>query len=268
RVDAFDPRTERWTRLPDMPAPSGYAASTVVDGRLYAIGGTDGKTASAAVYVLGREGGEYRWREAGELPGPKVFAKAVRLGRSIALIGGMTRFEPYDAAGTCCTSVTARRDLLLFDTAHPERGWKAGASYPGPARWLWVAEAKGESLWIAGGMDQKEAKGPFTYFDEVLRYDRAGDGWTRVGVLPKEAVAAKSITSGMLGESVLLVTFARKIWEMKLSPFALIQREPLPEEAMVDGFFRIGDWIVGAGGENTVEGPRRRSEWTFLGTVR
>ena len=208
RVDAFDPPTEKWTRLPDMPAPLAYAASAVVDGKLYAIGGYDGKAVSSAVYTLNRAGGAYRWREVGKLPGPKVFAHAAAMGRSIALIAGMTRFEPYDATGTCCTSVSATRDVLLFDTAQPAKGWQARAPYPGHARWLWVVEAHGDRLWIAGGTYQEKPKG--------------ANRWAKLGVLPKEVMDTQAVTSG---------------------------------------------WLVGAGGENKVEGPRRRSEWTFAGSV-
>jgi hypothetical protein len=38
-----------------------------------------------------------------------------------------------------------------------------------------------------------------------------------------------------------------------------------PEHVFVDKFVWLNDRIVGAGGENNIEGPRRRSEWTFIG---
>ena len=257
RVDAFDPVSEKWTRLADLPVALAYAASTVVDGRMYVVGGTDGKAARREVFVL--EKGS--WRRGPDLPGPKVFAKAVTLGKRVAVVGGMTRFEPYDSAGTCCTSLSASNELLFFDG----KGWTAGAPYPGPARWIWTVEGDGKALWLIGGMHLTKKNGPVTRFPQVLRYDGV---WTKAGELPGEVMATQSVTSAMLGRSILLISFAKKVWELNLAPFGLTERAPLPEEAIPDGFFRIGNKVVASGGENKIEGPRRRSEWTFIGEMR
>jgi hypothetical protein len=42
---------------------------------------------------------------------------------------------------------------------------------------------------------------------------------------------------------------------------------PLPEKVIVDKFVLLDDRIIGAGGENEPEGPRRRSEWSFIGRL-
>jgi hypothetical protein len=41
----------------------------------------------------------------------------------------------------------------------------------------------------------------------------------------------------------------------------------LPQDASVSSFVWIDPLIVGAGGENSIESPRRRSEWTFMGRL-
>jgi len=41
----------------------------------------------------------------------------------------------------------------------------------------------------------------------------------------------------------------------------------MPEAVAVDQFFWLHDRIFGAGGESQIEGPRRRSEWTFVARV-
>ena len=43
RTHIFDPIGQSWKRLPDAPSPFGYAASTVVDNKLYVLGGYTGK---------------------------------------------------------------------------------------------------------------------------------------------------------------------------------------------------------------------------------
>ncbi len=40
-VDAYDPRRDRWSRLPDMPRPREHFHAAIVGDRLYAIGGRD-----------------------------------------------------------------------------------------------------------------------------------------------------------------------------------------------------------------------------------
>jgi N-acetylneuraminic acid mutarotase len=39
RTEAFDPRTGRWSRLPDAPTARNSAASAVIDGKIYVVGG-------------------------------------------------------------------------------------------------------------------------------------------------------------------------------------------------------------------------------------
>ena len=50
RVDAYSPATDRWRRLPDLPAPAGvHHALAASDGRrLYVVGGTATRSAVAA----------------------------------------------------------------------------------------------------------------------------------------------------------------------------------------------------------------------------
>jgi hypothetical protein len=39
------------------------------------------------------------------------------------------------------------------------------------------------------------------------------------------------------------------------------------EEAFVDKFCMVNGQIVGSGGENKLDAPRRRSDWTFIGRI-
>ena len=39
--DVYDPSTETWTQLPDMPRRRDHFQAAVVDGKFYAIGGRD-----------------------------------------------------------------------------------------------------------------------------------------------------------------------------------------------------------------------------------
>ncbi len=65
--------------------------------------------------------------------------------------------------------------------------------------------------------------------------------------------------SSVLTESrVVLISFSKKVWQLDLDTLKYSALSPLPEEAPVD-------LLIGAGGENKLEGPHRRSQWTFIG---
>lgn len=42
-VERYDPASGVWESLPPMPTPRMFLAAVVLDGKLYAIGGSDGK---------------------------------------------------------------------------------------------------------------------------------------------------------------------------------------------------------------------------------
>ena len=46
RLDRFDPRTQSWTREPDLPGQARASAGAALDGRLYVIGGQTSKGTS------------------------------------------------------------------------------------------------------------------------------------------------------------------------------------------------------------------------------
>ena len=263
---AFDPTTERWEQLPDMPIALGYAASVVVGSRLYVLGGLTGeKRESRRVYVLEWKDTVYRWTRLADLPAPRLFAKALRIGENIFLLGGMTRFEPYDSSGTCCTSKSATRDLIFLNTTDAQHGWQRLPSFPGAKRWLFCAESDGESIWMIGGIDQQLTTDPTTEYDEVWRYNVLEKIWRQTTSLPAATRGTTPLGSLMLEGRLLIFTFAKKVWELNSRPSGLARVSPLPEEVFVDQFFWVNGRIIGTGGENKLEGPRRRSESTFVG---
>jgi hypothetical protein len=67
-----------------------------------------------------------------------------------------------------------------------------------------------------------------------------------------------------LKDSIFLIG-ARKVFRFDLRTLEYSELSSLPEIAYVETFVWLDNKIVGSGGENTIEGPRRRSEWTFFG---
>lgn len=262
---AFDPVTQTWEKLPDAPSPVGYAASAVAGGKLFVLGGYDGTHVNRKIFVLEYGNGRYAWRSFGDMPADRLFAHAVGVGNTIYLLGGVTQFEPFDAVGTCCTSKTAANSLLSLDTLNPKKGWTHLPPHPGAKRWGGCAVTDGKSIWMFGGGFQGAASDPVTKFDEALRYDIASRKWEVSKSLPKLAEGAPGAPL-FLKDKILLIG-ARKVYQFNPKRLEYTELSPLPEVAYVETFVWLDNKVIGSGGENTIEGPRRRSEWTFFGKL-
>ena len=217
---------------------------------------------------MSRKGDGYLWEVFGELPETRLFGWAGSSGASLFLLGGVERFEPTDEAGTCCTSKTATNRLSVLDTASPEKGWRELSPYPGKKRWLFSAEGDGENLWMFGGIDSQQAGAPPIRFSQALHYDLKQDLWEELPSLPPETLEATPLVALHIPGRILFMSFAKTVWQLDLQTLEYSRLTPMPEEAFVDRFAWLDGRIIGAGGENKIESPRRRSEWTFIGEFR
>jgi N-acetylneuraminic acid mutarotase len=263
---AFDPQNQTWEKLPDAPIPFGYAACTVVAHKLFVLGGFTPFTPNRRIFTLRRELDHYVWEIFGDMPEDRIFAQAVSVGSKIYLIGGTTEFEPYDSAGTCCTSKTATNTAMVLDTAHRESGWQQLTPYPGAKRWLFAAETDGKSILLFGGIFQARQKDSVTNFNEALRYQLDDARWSVLPSLPAETHGTTPLTALFLNGRVILISSAKRVWQFNLKTLQYDELSPMPDAAFVDKFVLINDSIIGAGGESS-EGPRRRSDRTFIGKV-
>jgi hypothetical protein len=264
---AFDPIRQVWEKLPDLPTPLACAASAVIGNTLFVLGGYTGTEVSRKIYTLTRTPSGYAWNDFGALPVDRVFAGAVSVGRRIYMLGGTTQFEPLDPAGTCCTSKTAANSFMVLDTTHPEKGWSHLAPLPGPLRWFFSTATDGKSIWMFAGRFQAKPQDPITNFSLVFRYDIAQARWEAMKPLPEENPNADPPSPVLVKDKIILITDIKKVWQLDLRTLEYRELSPLPEAAFVDKFVWLKNRIIGAGGENKVEGPRRRSEWTFIGRV-
>jgi len=262
---AFDPITQVWEKLPDLPTPLAGAASVEIGNTLFVLGGYTGTKSSRKIYTLAKTPGGYAWKDSGALPADRLFAAAVSVGKRLFLLGGTTRFEPLDPAGSCCASKTAVNSFTVLDTAHPEKGWSQLPALPGPLRCFFSSATDGKSIWMFGGKYQAEPKDPITSFRLVFRYNIAKMRWEAMEPLPGENPNPVSPSAVWVKDKIILITDLKTVWQLDISPLRYHEQSPLPENALVDRFVWLKDRVIGAGGENNVEGPRRRSEWTFVG---
>ena len=260
---AFDPVSRRWEKLPALPISLGYAASTVVNERLFVLGGYTGSSVNRRIFMLQNVGSRYTWSVCGEMSADRNFASAVSVKGLIYLVGGTTSFEALDAAGTCCTSNTVTRSLLVFNTDAPAKGWRELAPYPGRGRWMPAVATDGKAIWLFGGLFQSDSNAPVTDFDDVLRYDVVRGTWSVVSTLPKTVADAQPLSSLRIKDHLFLFTSQNTVWQLNLHTQRYTETTPMPEAVFVDQFVWLHHRIIGAGGESQTEGPRRRSQWTF-----
>lgn len=260
---AFDPRTETWERLPDAPVSLAYAASAVVGDELFVLGGMQDGHASREIYVLKKTADRYVWRHFGQLPEPRVFASAVVVDAAIYVIGGNREFEPFDAKGTCCTSLTARNTVWRLRLAGSAARWEELPGYPGDLRWLHKAATDGRAIYLFGGVFSKSEDVPVRKINEVLRFDPS-TGWSKVADLPESLQLAAP--ASLVGR-IVLVSGSADVRLFDPATARFLPLASLPAKATVNQFAWIPPFLVGAGGERDPEGPRRRSEWTFVGRV-
>jgi len=261
---AFDLRTEKWEKLADAPVTLGYAAYTRVGDELFVLGGMQDGAPSREVRSFRKVNGAYVWRRVSQLPDTRLFANAVSVGPVIYVIGGVREFEPFDAIGTCCTSRTASGTLWRFDTAQPTAGWKSLAPFPGAPRWHHSAVTDGRAIYFFGGLFQAVKDDPIVKFNDVWRYDLATDTWSRFADLPEAMLGAAVVRAG---ERIILVGKAGRVMLFDPLTARFSPLDDIPKDVSVNYFGWSGSVLVGASGETPLEGPRRRSEWTFIGQL-
>jgi serine/threonine-protein kinase PknK len=262
---AFNLASKTWEKLPDLPVPLACAGSAVVGDKLFVVGGFTGQQVNRKIFVLESRQGKYTWKEFGEAPFDRVYPRAASAGNLLYVVGGTTQFEPRDPTGTCCTSKTATRTLMVLDTAKPEKGWHDLAPFPGPLRFYFNVEADGRAIWMFSGIYQANPKDPIDTFKDVCRFDLAGGFWEAAKPLPEVSQAGNSPAPVFVGDSIVVINDFKKVWRFDLSEQTYRELAPLPEAASADRYVWLNNRIIGASGENFIDPPRRRSEWVFVG---
>ena len=262
---AFDPESQTWGKLPDLPVPLGCAGAAVIGDKLFVIGGFTGSQVNRRIFVLEKRQGVYAWKDAGQVPFDRVYPRIVAAGSSLYVVGGTKQFEPRDPTGTCCSSKTATRSLMVLDTNRMQQGWRELAEFPGPLRFYFSAETDGRAIWMFSGIYQAGPTDPISTYNDVSRYDIAHDKWENEQKLPQVSQATNPPSPVFVGDGIVLINDFQKVWKLDRSKGTYRELSPLPQAAALDRFVWLDGKIIGASGENFIDPPRRRSEWVFIG---
>lgn len=151
-ADLYDPTTDRWSRLPDLPLAVHHAMAASDGRRMYVAGGYAAGTAltGASRRVFSIRPGEARWSELPRLPVSRAAGGAAVVAGRLYVVGGTFGATPR----------LARRSFVLDLRT---RRWTAFAGVP-QAREHLGAAAVGDRIYLLGGRNA------------VQRFKRA-DAW-------------------------------------------------------------------------------------------
>ena len=92
-LEAYDPATDRWTRLATLPEARHHIALATAGGLLYGVGGFSGGfpnwQAQASAYVY--DPAANRWRDGVDLPAPNAEGVVATVAGKIHVVGGRVR---------------------------------------------------------------------------------------------------------------------------------------------------------------------------------
>lgn len=171
RVDAYDPTTQKWTRMADLPVKLTHAG-TVVDGDMvWFIGGYvgdfpprppgGGPPATSAVYLYSIS--RNKWYAGPSLPSARGAGGAALVGRNLYFFGGGNKSRTAD-----------EEDVYRIDVDHSSRGWTRIGEMPNPRNHLGAATVGGK-IYAIGGQHLLEKDS--VNQNEVDEYDPATNTW-------------------------------------------------------------------------------------------
>ncbi|MBN2593580.1 MAG: hypothetical protein JXA81_08750 [Sedimentisphaerales bacterium] len=161
----YDPSTDTWTPKADMPAGRARLCASVVDGKIYAIGGSPHRDSDIATVEM-YEPATDTWTRKADMPRARCFLSSSVVDGKIYVIGG--KIYP---------SETMVSTVEVYDPATDT--WSRKANMP-TARGMHSASVVDGKIYVIGGVTG--ALGP--WISTVEAYDPATDTWTRKTSMP------------------------------------------------------------------------------------
>ncbi len=177
----YDPKTDEWTPLPDMPARREYTRAIAGDKEVYVLGGfAQGKPGqpSADVFRLDVSQTPLQWQTISPLTVPRTHTAVGKVGHQLIVAGG----NKYDITQKGYSPQTIQSVTDVLDLTKPELGWKQRAPIPGSPRGWCASAVVNDKFYMLGGVTWT-AKAR-ERLQQALRYDPARDEWQRLADPP------------------------------------------------------------------------------------
>lgn len=211
----YDPGTDTWDRVADLPAPRHHMPLAVVGDTLYAVGGFSGTTFRAERTMWAYRVDRNTWEPRAQLPRPRGAAAAAAANGRLIVVGGLERivdggsvdvtamYDPGTDNWRSVLPILTKRDHLTAQTLSgvvyaiggrllsADRNYSAVEAYD-PARDAWIPKAPMPSERGALGSAVLDGKihtfggeNRAVVFDTHEVYDPANrDAWTTAAPLP------------------------------------------------------------------------------------
>ena len=165
RLEAYDPRLDRWQVLAPLPQPRCAYALVALEGRLYLFGGWDGSRYTADVFIYDPQTDS--WSAGQSMAGGRGFAAAVSAGGKIWVLGGWNG----EQALAFNSVYFPQRDL------NGENAWEEQPPLP-EGRYGISAAFLNDVVYVLGGTDGKQDLPP-------VAYDVGGETWKALELPPR-----------------------------------------------------------------------------------
>ena len=211
KVEEYDPATDTWTEKTDMPTERNFVATSVVDGKIYVIGGaTAWQGGVSLATVEAYDPVTDTWTRKANMPAPRDACGTSAVNGKIYAIGGyrgpsvVSTVEEYDPA---------------TDT------WTRKANMP-TARGLLSTGVVNGKIYAIGGQTQST----FAAFSTVEAYDPVTDTWTRKGDMP---VPRTSLSTSVVDEKIY--AFGGRATRGGAPPSTVFQYDPATDTWTAEG---------------------------------
>jgi N-acetylneuraminic acid mutarotase len=175
-VESYDPATDSWRKEPDMRTPRADLTANVVDGRIYAIGGTRHVGVDALGTVEMYDPAGKSWTRKADMPTPRLHLTSAVVDGKIYVFGGSPEW-PVPLA-----------TVEIYDPVSDS--WSPGADMPTARTGIWCAALDGK-IYVVGGLSwENEA------LATVEVYDPATDSWEAAPDMPTPRMLMAVVSLG------------------------------------------------------------------------
>jgi N-acetylneuraminate epimerase len=167
-----------------LPRPLGYGVSVTTPKGVLCAGGSDAGEHFREVFLISWRNGKIETKPLPSLPRPMANGCGALAGHTIYLAGGTEKPDATNALKT----------FWALDLKDSKGKWRELESWPGPARMLAVAGARGSAFYLFSGVDlagDAAGKPARRYLKDAYCF-APGKGWKRIADLPRAAAAAPS----------------------------------------------------------------------------
>lgn len=163
-LEIYDPGTRSWSRGADMPTPRADLTAAVVNGKLYAIGGTRHVAIEAIAIVEEYDPTTDAWTRKADMPTPRLHLSCGAVDGKIVVAGGGPEWPV--PSGAC----------EMYDPASDS--WTKMADMPTPRVGVWAAALDGK-VYVMGGLSWDNAA-----LKTVEEFDPKNNSWRKVADMP------------------------------------------------------------------------------------